>query len=115
MQTTDFSNKLLLLGHTDERAAVVIGKISSPGLYGMVLACVNKDVLRILDTDMSSRIGRVLLEFPLKKIEIEKARSFVLAPKLRFTYKGMHYELTNFNCAKEFIPIVLEENKKEKE
>lgn len=112
MKTTDFSNKLLLLGHTDERAAVVIGKISGAGMYGMVLACINKDVLRLLDTDMSSKIGRVIAEFPLKKIEIEKTSSFVFGPLLRFNYRGVRYELRNFNCAKDFISIVLEENKR---
>ena len=110
MEATEFSNKLLLLGHTDERAAVVTGRISGAGMYGMVLACVNKDILRFIDTDLSGKIGRVVAEIPLKKAQIIKSSSFIFHPLLRIRYSGITYDLENFARAKEFIAVVKEEN-----
>ncbi len=112
MQYTEFSKNLALMGLLDDRNAVVLAHIKGPDAYGLCLACVNNNLLRLLDTDLSQKPGPLYRLIPLNKIKILKASSFVLNPKLKFDHQGEQYILTQFNCAKEFIKIILEENHK---
>lgn len=112
MKQTDFSANLARQGLVDDRAAVVLGVADSPAGNGLCLACVNGNVLRLVESDYSSRVGDVIDEIPLREIEIQKASSFALGPSLRFLYHGARYTLTRFNCAKEFLAIIQEENRK---
>ena len=109
MKRTDFSDSLMQMGLTDERAAVVFGVMDGPSGYGTCLCCVNGNTLSVVESGLDQKPRRVLETIPLREIQILKASSFALAVKLVFLYGGHRFTLTRFNCAREFLEIVKEE------
>jgi len=112
VKETDFSRKLMVQGLLDSRSAVVLGRMQSPAGYGLCLACINGNTLRIYETDYTQRLGTLFHEIPLREITIVKSSSFVLNSFLKFDWCGDQYLLKDFTQAKEFLAIVREENKK---
>ncbi len=109
MKRTEFSDSLMAMGLTDERAAVVLGVMDGPSGYGTCLSCVNGNTLRVAACGLDQKPQEILETVPLREIRILKASSFVLSPKLVFEYDGHRYTLTRFNGAKEFLEIIREE------
>lgn len=112
MQHTEFSQKLIDKGLLDDRNAVVFGVMNSHAGNGTCLVCLNGNTMRVFESNMTQQPISLMHEIPVSEIKITKASGFVLHPVLAFEYAGNSYELTRFSCAKEFIAIVQEENKK---
>ncbi len=109
MTHQELINKLLQRGLIDEREAVVFCRGEGPAGYGLCLACVKGNTLRVLESDYTMRIGPIHETVELKDVTDLKSSSFVLHSYLKFRFRGDRYLLKDFGGAKQFIAVIREE------
>lgn len=96
-------------GLVDERKQVVFGVMECHQGEFSCIAGIKGNMLRIFKSDNAMNIGDLRFEFVIPNLNVTKARSFALAPKLAFEYGGKRFTLSHFGSAKEFIAAFTKE------
>ena len=105
-----FQNKLIEEGYCDSRGAGFCATATQlPQAYGMVLLCVNGNMLNLYDVDMKSNAKALLYEVELCRISNLIIKTGLLSQKLQFEYEGFVYSFTNFVGVSPALKVIEEE------
>lgn len=105
-----FQNKLIAEGYCDTRGAAFCATVTqSPVGYGIVLLCVDGNILNLYNVDIASNVKQLLYKIELCKIKNLKIRSGFFMQLLRFEYAGHVFSFTNFVGVKPALRVIEQE------
>lgn len=112
MTLLELQGTLYRQGEIDNRRRLIFGLMNCYQGEFPCIAAIKDNRLRIYNSDKSMKLGELRMEFVIPNLNITKASSFFIAPRIEFEYAGRKYKISNFDKAREFIAVLTAENQR---